>query len=83
MRVASGRFDTDASGDAGDNDLCDTQVLQVLLEARVRERSPLSLRHRVVSRLLVQLRDEIGPSGGKLGNTAEPVPSGPMAHHQH
>jgi hypothetical protein len=66
VRVAGGRLDAYAGSDAGDNNLRDAQPFQTLFEVRVRERSPRPLRHRVVSRLSVELGDEIGPSGGKL-----------------
>ena len=68
--LACGRLDTEAGGDASDHDLRNIQVLQVLLQARIPERSPLLLCHRVVARLLVKLRDQIGPPCGKLAATA-------------
>ena len=70
MGLLCGRLDADARGDDSDHDLRGTQLLQMLVEARVRERSPRPLRHRMVSRLPVQLRDEIGPSGKKLRDVA-------------
>ena len=59
-------LDADAGRDASDHNMCDAQSLQVFVETRVRERSPRTLRHSVVFRLLVYLRNKIGPIGGKL-----------------
>ena len=57
-------------GDAGDNNLRDTELLQVLFEVGVRERSPRPLRHHVVLRLPPQLGHEIGPTRRKLPTVA-------------
>ena len=70
LGLACGRLDTDAGGNAGDHDLRDTQVPQVLLQARVPERPPLPFGDRVVSRLLVQLGDQIGPTGRSRSTAA-------------
>jgi hypothetical protein len=53
LRLARGRLDTDAGGDTGENDLRDAEVLQVVVEAGVRERSPGALGDGVVCGLLV------------------------------
>jgi hypothetical protein len=42
----------------------------MLFEIRVRERAPGALRHQVVFRLLMQLRDQVGPSGGRVSRSA-------------
>jgi hypothetical protein len=70
VRLAGGRLDTEAGGDAGDNDVRDTQLVQMIFEACVRERSPGPLRHRVVSGLLVQFGDKVGPSGQALSTAS-------------
>jgi hypothetical protein len=70
VRLAGGRLDPDAGGDARDDDLRDAPGLQVLRKARVGERAPLPLRHDVVVRLRVQGGDEISPSGGRLSTAA-------------
>jgi hypothetical protein len=61
MRVACGRLDIDASGDAGDHDLSDTELLQMFFQTRVSERSPRPLRHRIVFRLTGSARGRDRP----------------------
>ena len=63
VRVACGRLDAFAGGDAGDNDLGDPQIFQLRFEIRIREGSPLSLPHCMVVWLLFQFGDDIGPVG--------------------
>ena len=65
VRLARGRLNPDARSDARDHHLGDTQLLQVFIQTGVGESAPRLLVHRVVSGMLVQLRDEIGPSGWK------------------
>lgn len=65
-------LDADAGGDAGDGDLGDAEFFQVRSQPGVGEGAPGSLGERVIMRLGVQLRDEIGPAGGKFAD-ADPL----------
>ncbi len=69
VRMACRRLDSDTGSDSGDHHLGDAQVFEVLLQAGVGKCSPRPFGHRMVGRLLVQLRDQIGPSGREVSAT--------------
>jgi hypothetical protein len=68
--VTRRRFDAYAGGDADDRDLRDAKAFQMGFEVRVGECSPRPLGYQMISRLLVQLRDQIGRAGGKISRPA-------------
>ena len=53
VRLARGRLDTNTGGNSGNHDLCNPQLLQVLVQTCVRECSPGPLGDCVVLGLLV------------------------------
>ena len=61
--VAGGRLDAAAGGDAGEKNLGDAAAAQDQLQGGPVEGADLQLRHRMIARLAVKLRDQVCPVG--------------------
>jgi hypothetical protein len=64
--LSGGRLNTDGSGEAADDDLGDTELLEVFCQIGVVERAPGVLGDCLIPGLLVKFREKVRPASGEV-----------------